>query len=66
MLVVAIVAILMRELLLHQMPLRLAEATAHAVGIGAGAVLNYNGHRLLTFHRNLGGPDIPGFLKERR
>ena len=31
------------------LPLALAEAFGHGVGIAAGAVANYFGHRLLTF-----------------
>jgi putative flippase GtrA len=44
----------MREVLSPLAPLAIAEAAAHAVGIGAGAILNYNAHRMVTFHRARG------------
>lgn len=37
------------EVLAPGLPLALAEALSHGVGIAVGAVANYFGHRLLTF-----------------
>jgi energy-coupling factor transport system substrate-specific component len=49
MVVVAIAAFLIRNLLLPYMQLEVAEAVSHAIGIAIGAVLNYAGHGMITF-----------------
>jgi hypothetical protein len=51
--VVAAVAILLRQALLLLMEMPLAEAAAHALAIALGAVLNYLGHSRLTFAEGL-------------
>ncbi len=50
--VVLAVAVALRGVFLgFDVPLRLAEALAHAGGIASGTIFNFMGHRLLTFAR---------------
>ena len=54
MLLVAAIALAARSLLLLIVPLTAAEAFAHAVGIGCGAIANFIGHSTITFKRSGG------------
>jgi putative flippase GtrA len=50
--VVLSVAIVLRAAFIgFDIPLRIAEAMAHAGGIASGTLINFMGHRLLTFAR---------------